>query len=478
MASFQLDFKEDEKSVFELVDWHKNSNEKKDIVTTKSYYNKENEFIMSLPDRKYWSDRKILDKATGEIKEYSGWATNPFVSNNRIAYGIFADIVNQKVNTLLDETPEIITDYDFSPKFLKQLGYITKNAGIEASNSGNAYVFIDSNLKLTLFNSGNCIAFKDDYTGELKAFIRYIDIASSVNSLNKSLVVEVYTEQGLKIYKKTNGKIEVMQEVTPYKYTIKRSAIESSIDVKNIGLIPIVEFANNKNHTSDMTSSLKAKIDIIDLIQSGLVNNIEDFSDVFWVIKNSSGLGTSDDYEDLVANINRTKKIYGEDAQPHQFQIPTEARTKAVEMFKQEIVEESGIIDIKDLTATQLTNVAIKASTMKLRQRVSDFEWQAYKFVSDILKVFMAYTNTNFDFEINFNQLLIDNDTELINNMNTCRDDMSQIDRLRILKRVGLIEDIDETLKALEEESSYKLSDEPIYDINAVTGYETPYKES
>ena len=92
MASFQLDFKEDEKSVFELVDWHKNSNEKKDIVTTKSYYNKENDFIMSLPDRKYWSDRKILDKATGEIKEYSGWATNPFVSNNRIAYGIFADI--------------------------------------------------------------------------------------------------------------------------------------------------------------------------------------------------------------------------------------------------------------------------------------------------------------------------------------------------------------------------------------------------
>ena len=36
MASFQLDFKEDEKSVFELVDWHKNSNEKKDIVITKS----------------------------------------------------------------------------------------------------------------------------------------------------------------------------------------------------------------------------------------------------------------------------------------------------------------------------------------------------------------------------------------------------------------------------------------------------------
>ena len=62
--------------------------------------------------------------------------------------------------------------------------------------------------------------------------------------------------------------------------------------------------------------------------------------------------------------------------------------------------------------------------------------------------------------------------------MNACRDDMSQIDRLRILKRVGLIEDIDETLKALEEESSYKLSDEPIDDINAVTGSETSYKES
>ena len=86
-------------------------------------------------------------------------------------------------------------------------------------------------------------------------------------------------------------------------------------------------------------------------------------------------------------------------------------------MFKQEIVEESGIIDIKDLTATQLTNVAIKASTMKLRQRVSDFEWQAYKCATEVLELYFRLQGKEIpEFDVTFNTYHLDNVTETVQN--------------------------------------------------------------
>lgn len=473
MASFQLDFKNDIKSIFKLVEWHKGSSARQDILTTRSYYDKENATIMNLPDRTYWSDRVVKDSAgnvcydeNNNPRHINGEVKNPFVSNNRIPYGIYADVVNQKVNTLLDEAPTIVSDFKFDKHFISNLGYVLKNSGIEASNSIESYIFMDKDNNLTLFDSANCIPFYDDYTGQLKAFIRYMTIQSAFNS-NSIMIVELYESDGLTVFEKTNSKEpSIRQQKQAYKYRVRQSAIENETEVENIGTLPIIVFRNNKAGTTDLSASLRAKIDAIDLVQSGFVNNIEDFSDVFWFIKSANAGVDSDYYEDFMANINKTKRIFAEEAVPQQFQIPHEARSRLVEIFKQEITEESGVIDIQSLTATGLTTVAIKASTMKLRQRVSDFEWQAYETVKGIIDLYKAYNGVDFDYEIEFTEMLVENDTELLDNMVKVEALMSMDDKLTILKRVGLIVDVEATKKALEEESSYKLVDEPIIDIS------------
>lgn len=472
MASYQFDFEDKiktPKDVFNLVSKYRISRFRNYCIQNKSYYDGENWTILHLPDRTYWSDRIVTDKngmpiikENGQPQRVNQLVKNPFVSNNRIAYGIFHDIVSQKVNTLNTETPTINTNNDniINKKFIKQLGYAFKNAAVEASICGRSWIYEDSQGNLTVFDTANCIPFYDNTTGILKALIRFIDIIGEFNYSKRSVIAEVYTEDGLTIYEKTGLNIEEKQKLTAYKFKTKSSIIFS--EVQNIGMsaLPIIEFKNNKEYKSDLTPSLKAKIDTIDLVESGFINNIEDFSDVFWVIKTQMGGGMSeDDYTDFFANINKTKRIFAESATPEQFSIPHEARNKAVELLKQQIIEESGVIDSNGLVATQLTTTAIKAATMKLEQRVSDFEWYENEALDRAIELYKEYNNLEFEFTIDFTKLLINNTTETIDNLVKIRNDISQETMLKQLQKLNIVDDWEKEIERIQTErtSSFTL---------------------
>jgi Phage portal protein, SPP1 Gp6-like. len=76
----------------------------------------------------------------------------------------------------------------------------------------------------------------------------------------------------------------MVKPLEPYKYKIKQSALSTDFEPIKSEL-PIVEFINNEYRTSDLSGNIRSKIDIIDIVQSGFANNIEDFSDAFWVLK-------------------------------------------------------------------------------------------------------------------------------------------------------------------------------------------------
>jgi hypothetical protein len=206
-----------------------------------------------------------------------------------------------------------------------------------------------------------------------------------------------------------------------------------------------------------MTPSVRAKIDIIDTVNSGFANNIEDFSDLFWVIKNASGMDSTA-FEDYVANINRSKKIIvgdGDDVNTKQIDIPTEARTKFVELMKKELIFETGIIDTQAIAAGgDIRNIGIKLMTLKLRQRISDFEWEAYRAATDIINKRLQYIGKAGEFDIDFSEMLIGNDTELIDNANKIRPDVSRETYLELIKKAGYISDVKEELRRVEKENA------------------------
>ena len=83
---------------------------------------------------------------------------------------------------------------------------------------------------------------------------------------------------------------------------------------------------------------------------------------------------------------------------------------------------------------------------MKLRQRVSDFEWFVYRACKSILKLYNEYNNLNNEYEIDFIKLLVDNDTEIVSNAVMVKDSISQRSYLNLLKRANIIDNVDEEI--------------------------------
>ncbi|MCK9457144.1 MAG: phage portal protein, partial [Candidatus Riflebacteria bacterium] len=380
-----------------------------------------------------------------------GFVENKYVANNRIGYGVYKDIVSQKTNSLLDEAPTV-SGIELDKKFLKQFGYSMKMGGQRAAGQGVSYIYQDYLGNLTVFQSENCIPYFDDMTGDLISLIRFWDVA---NGNGYYTIIETYTEEGLTVYS-TRGKFHVEKPLTPYKFKRTADLFDNTITGESMNL-PITIFRNNSDYKSDMTPSVRAKIDIIDTVNSGFANNIEDFSELFWVIKNASGMDSTA-FEDYVANINRSKKIIvgdGDDVDTKQIEIPTEARTKFVDLMKKELIFETGIIDTQAIAAGgDIRNIGIKLMTLKLRQRISDFEWEAYRAATDIINKHLQYIGKAGEFDIDFSEMLIGNDTEMIDNANKIRPDISRETYLELIKKAGYISDVKEELRRVEKENA------------------------
>lgn len=437
------------------------------------YFNGDNVTISELK-RYYWSDPKVILNGNGQPtldsngcpkKFGGGFVENRYVANNRIGYGVYKDIVSQKTNSLLDETPTI-SGIELDKKFIKQFGYSMKIGGQRAAGQGVSYIYQDYLGNLTVFQSENCIPYFDEMTGDLIALVRFWDIPTNgemsyQNNSYKSYytIIETYTKEGLTVYS-TRGKFHIEKPLTPYKFKRTADIFGNTITGEAVNL-PITIFRNNPDYKSDMTSSVRAKIDIIDTVNSGFANNIEDFSELFWVIKNASGMDSTA-FEDYVANINRSKKIIvgdSDEVNTKQIDIPTEARTKFVELMKKELIFETGIIDTQAIAAGgDIRNIGIKLMTLKLRQRISDFEWEAYRAATDIINKRLQYIGKAGEFDIDFSEMLIGNDTEMIDNANKIRPDVSRETYLELIKKAGYISDVKEELKRIADDEANAFS--------------------
>lgn len=442
--SYQQEYPKDIKDIVKAIFNWEASTERMSMWECGEYAEGRNTFINKFK-RLIWSD----DQKT--------MVENVYAPNFKTSYGFYENMISQKNNALYGEMPTV-DGLDIKQR--NNLGFALKSAGKSASTFGYSVVYEKYDGTYEIFDTLNCMLYTDDKTNELVKMIRYW-----FNEINddKILYFEIYDTNGITTYQKkeTEKEPNIFIPLQPYKKIINSSSLGITETIQKLNRLPIVVYKNNEKNLPDLKLNVKYKIDLIDIIQSGLANNIDEFSDVWMSINVPDA--TEENVQQVKETARRTKAIIFAGSNEKNsvdfktLEIPYQARQTAVNMLKQELVEDTGVIDFKAIQGTA-TATEINARTYKLQQKVSDFEWFSDICARELIEIWQDYNNSYFEINVTFNKLFIRNNTEIINNAIALYDKISKRAFLKQLQIAGIIDDVDEELQEQDKESISKFN--------------------
>ena len=136
---------------------------------------------------------------------------------------------------------------------------------------------------------------------------------------------------------------------------------------------------------------VRENIDCYDLIKSGLMNNIDDSNEIYWILQNTGGM----DDTDLARFVQRMKTVRaavvdGDDnseVSAHTINIPTEARQTALDLLRRDIYEDFQALDVSTLSAAAKTTQEIQAAYQAQDNKCADFEYYVLNAVEQLLEI-------------------------------------------------------------------------------------------
>lgn len=369
--------------------------------------------------KEYISDEEKRDFVYSAISEYK---TSGMYKEAYTAYEYFKRrnvTINQYQKLLYTMSGEAVPDnYSANYKFTNAFFPIF----VRQENShllGNGVMFNDSNTKERLggdgfdnqmiklgeyalwggvsfgfFNYDHIDVFKatefvpliGEEDGALHAGIRFWQM-----DRNKPLRATLYEQDGCTQYIWREGKGEILEAKRPYIDITQTSEADGTeiLDGQNYPSFPIIPLWANEEHQSEFTG-LREKIDGYDLIQSGFANDLDDVSQIYWVIQNAGGM----DDVDLAKFIERMKTVKaatmdddGAVAEAHTIDIPYNARQVALEMLRDSLYRDAMALDTDKISNGSVTATAIEASYENLTLKVDAFEMRVTEFIRALLEL-------------------------------------------------------------------------------------------
>lgn len=344
-----------------------------------AYYNKHNLTIEAY--------QKTLKTMSG------GLVPDTISANYKLKTLFFRRLVLQQVNYVLGNGLTLQEESN-KEKLGKDFDFQLMTASKRAMASGVAFGFWNlDHLEVfgyadTPSEAGFCPLY-DENTGKLRAGIRFW---SRFVDDEEILRMTLYEEDGYTEYRANDKDVSVLKEKRAYIRTTKQimdGFVEETID-ENYGTLPIVPLYANDSHESELVG-MRESIDCYDLIKSGLANNIDDSSDLYWVLKNTGGM----DDVDLAQFLQRLKTVKGAvldgdmgvDAEAHTIDIPVNARSTMLEVLRKDIYEDFQALDVNTLSASAKTTQEIQAAYQSQDNKCADFEYYVLDFVQSILEL-------------------------------------------------------------------------------------------
>lgn len=356
---------------------YKSTNAYKDAVAAYDYFRRRNKTISEY--------RKLLYTMSGEA------VPDNFSANYKFCNAFFQIFIQQENSYLLGNG---VTFNDKATK--KRLGgdrfdNVMMELGEYALWGGVAYGFFNLD-HVDKFKCTEFVPLIGEEDGALHAGIRWWQIDNS-----KPLRATLYEEDGYTDYIwRINGRGqmvegEMLRPKRPYIQIVATTPVDGDevLDGENYPGFPIVPLWGNLTHQSELVG-LREKIDGYDLIQSGLANDLDEASMIFWTIQNASGM----DDIDLAKFIQHMKTVHaavmdddGARAEAHTLDVPYQARISALNDLRDSLYRDAMALDTDKISAGNVTATAIQAAYENLDLKCDRFEMCVSDFIDHILKL-------------------------------------------------------------------------------------------
>lgn len=351
---------------------HRNGEPYKKAVEAYEYYKQRNTAIMEY--------RKILYTVTGKPVE------DVFSANHKTASNFFYKIITQMVQYSLGNGL-IFENEESKGKFSGDIDLKIKKIFRAAAIAGIAFGF---------YNNGNVECFKitefvplwDEEDGSLKAGIRFWQVDNSKPLRATLFELDGYTEY----IREKSQPMKVLKEKQKYiKYQTTSEVFGTEIyDGENYPSFPIIPaFCSDKKQS--MLDGIKEQIDAYDFIKSGFANDLDDATQIYWIVRNAGGM----DEIDLAKFMQRLKtiKIANVDSDedgglsPYTVEVPYQSREVYLERLEKDIYSDAMALNVGSIQGGNVTATQIKAAYEDMNLRADSFEEQVLDFMNAVFEL-------------------------------------------------------------------------------------------
>lgn len=411
----------------------KSSQQYKEASAAEAYYAKRNLTIEAF--------QKMLMTVSGR-KVQDVWS-----ANYKLKSQFFRRMVIQQTQYLLGNGMTLNKETN-KDKLGDNFDYKLQEAAKRALVGGVAFGMWDIDhvdifgLADTATSAGFCPLY-DEQTAKLRAGIRYW--YKQVDNISV-LIGTLYEEDGFTKFTIDNeDNYEITQAKRAYKVTVQQNEagdVESEIS-ENYTSLPIVPLYGNDVHQSELVG-LRENIDCYDFVKSGLANEIDDTTSMYWILENTGGM----DDTDLAQFVQRMKTVHAAvvdgdgnaKATANTIDIPVDARDRMLQILREDLYDDAQLVDVKSLSSGNKTATEIMAAYQPQDNKVDDFEYNVIEFCKGIFEL------AGIDDEPSFVRSKVVNLAETTNNVLAAA---NYLDDEAVLKHLPWLtpEEVDEILK-------------------------------
>ena len=380
--------------------------------------------------------------------------------NHKIASNFFNFAITQENQYLLGNGATFTKD-DTKAKLGNDFDTRLQDLGKKALVGGVAFGFFNLD-HIDTFSLLEFVPLYDEENGALRAGIRFWQV-----SPDKPMRATLYEEDGYTDYIRANDKSAILHEKRPYKLKVRTSEAdgEEIYDGENYPSFPIVPLWGNDKKQSELVGR-QGTLDAFDLLNSNLVNNLDEANYIYWVLTNCGGMDEMDDAKFIeqlkTSHVAHADGDSGATAEAHTIEAPYQASETAIQTIQRRLYEDFMCLDVNSLSASSKTATEIRAAYQPLDSKCDMYEYCVISFVQKILEL------AGIDDTVTFTRSKIVNKSEEINMLLAAQaylDDETLVEQVCAILGIG--DKVDEILRKRQGEEQSRFEDEALAeDVN------------